>query len=422
MPKVQSRYGAWAVFAAPLALLAASLTACGGGGAPAVGSAAAGATTGAAVTPVKGFAQGDKTFSIGSVHAAVIRSDGNLYTFGSNLNGQLGTGNTISSIVPTLVNSVPTWSLISTGAQFTVGVRSAGTLWTWGYNTNGQLGQNAAANATVVSPTQITITPSPIAISAGDTHAAMVLSDNSLWAWGGNVSGQVGNGTTTDTFHPVQVGTLKVWDSVSAGAQHTLARQSSGANPDTLWAWGSNGGGQLGQFSGGNQSAPVQVNLVTSPVAVFSAGGLHSLAITTDGQLWSWGTNDNGQIGDNSSPISNSTTFLPGIRSVLTAPSLLWSRVAAGGAHSLALAIDGTLWSWGDNTYGQLGNGASSVTGNAVITQVGTDNHWIAISAGKYSSMGVKSDGSLWVWGRNDAGQLGLGNVISPVTVPTQLH
>ena len=379
--------------------------------------ASTGGSSGAAVSPVKIVNQSDKTFSAGTVHSAAIKTDGSLYTWGSNLQGQLGTGTLLSSLVSQLVPSTPTWSLVSAGSQFTIGLRSDGTFWTWGYNTNGQLGQSLLSNVTVATPTKLTLSAVPKDISAGEAHAAMVLVDGSLWTWGRNASGQLGQGTTTDLNHPVQVGALKTWDSVSAGGTHTLAKKDG-----YLWGWGDNTSNQLGLSlsvppSPSSQTTPIQINLMSDPVAVFSAGGAHSLAIGSTGALWSWGSNSDGQACDGSNPINNAAPAIAAIRD--TGP---WLRVAAGGYHSLAIKADGSLWSCGSNLYGQLGNGQSSATGNAVLTRVGTDNTWVAIAAGKYHSMALKADGSLWVWGRNDNGQLGLGNSVSPITSMLQLH
>ena len=421
----------YAALALPLSLLCA----CGGGGGGTTGSATGSSVSTpsvSAVTPVQGFAASDKIFAVGDVHALVIKAasvassaasaatttstvaatpGGSLYSWGSNLSGQLGTGNLTASSTPQLLASSPAWNLVSAGALFSLGLRSDGSLWTWGSNQDYQLGQSLLSNTIKSTPTKITITPSPKDISAGTAHAAVVLTNGTLWSWGLNDHGQLGINTTSDATKPTQVGVATNWESVSAGGAHTLAKQQV---TNYLYAWGANANGQLGQGSTTDIGVPTQVNLFNSPagtVAVFSAGGAHSMAIGTDGTLWVWGANGSGQVGD-----SSTLTDYPFPYQVGTNTN--WARVAAGGLHSLALTTDGRLFSWGSNQYGQLGNGTT--TDSNVPTQVGTASNWVAIAAGTSASMGVQSDGSLWVWGRNDSGQLGLGNTTSPVSTPTQ--
>ena len=397
-----------------------ALSACGGGGSGggvggASGAAAPASAAGAAlaVSPILAFSVSDKTFAVGTVHGLAIKSDGSLHSWGSNINGERGNSNQTSSLTPVLIPSTPTWSLISAGGSHTLGQRSDGTLWSWGNNTDGQVGLNDQSRATITTPTAVKTTPLAKDISAGGAHSVVVLTDGSLWSWGRNFNGQLGQGTNSDVFKPTQVGTLKTWDSVSAGGAHTLAKQS-GTN--YLYAWGANANGQLGQLGTVDSSIPVWINLLApQTAAVFSAGGTHSLAITTDGNLWSWGGNASGQLGDGLMTYQDSTV------PILVSSTGNWWRVAAGGYHSLAVRLDGTLWSWGDNTYGQLGNGSLNLPVNSTVTQIGTASNWVAVAAGEYASMAVQANGSLWVWGRNDLGQLGLGNNTSPIPTPTQL-
>jgi len=393
---------------AALALLVL-LSACGGGGGGGAASGAGAAASTSAVSPVLGFSGSDKTFAAGDVHGLAIRYTASLYSWGSNLDGQLGTGTETSSLIPVQVPSTVNWSLVSAGGLFTMALRSDGTLWTWGSNQDGQLGLGLLSNTILPTPTKVTLPFAPRDISAGGSHAMAVLTNGALWAWGDNDSGQLGIGTNSDQNSPVEVGLAKNWDSVSAGGSHTLAKQ---AVTNYLYSWGANANGQLGQrdLRGGREIGGRELPALT--VSVFSAGGAHSMAIDTSGNLWAWGANGSGQVGD-----STSTTDYTWPYEVSANGS--WARVAAGGLHSLALTTGGALYSWGDNTYGQLGNGTT--TNSNVPTQVGTDTHWVAITAGQYTSMAVKSDGSLWIWGRNDSGQSGNGTTTSPITTPTQL-
>ena len=220
-----------------------------------------------------------------------------------------------------------------------------------------------------------------------------------LWAWGENAVGQLGLGDTIDRSTPVQVGTDTNWKAVSAGGgYYTLALKTDG----TLWAWGENAVGQLGLGDTIDRSTPVQVGTDTNWKAV-SAGGDHTLALKTDGTLWVWGWNSSGQLGlgditDRYSPVQ-------------VGADTDWKTVAAGRFHTIALKTDGTLWAWGSNGAGQLGLGdAGRDTDRHTPVQVGTDTDWKTVAAGTFHTIALKTDGTLWVWGDNESGQLGLGD------------
>nr|QMP83643.1 MAG: hypothetical protein [Caudoviricetes sp.] len=224
----------------------------------------------------------------------------------------------------------------------------------------------------------------------------------SLWSWGFNGNGQLGLGDITHRSSPVQVGSLTNWSQVSG----SLAIKTDG----TLWSWGSNFGGELGLGDRTHRSSPVQVGLLTN-WSLVAGGQSHSLAIKTDGTLWSWGGNNYGELGlgditNRSSPVQ--------IGSLTN-----WSQVSGGLWHSLAIKTDGTLWSWGRNTWGQLGLG--NLTHRSSPVQVGFLTNWSLVASGGYQqSFAIKTDGTLWSWGRNEVGQLGLGDTThrsSPVQV-----
>jgi C1A family cysteine protease len=187
-----------------------------------------------------------------------------------------------------------------------------------------------------------------LTIAAGYRHTLAIKSDGSLWAWGSNDFGQLGDGTNTDRNAPVQVGTAKDWAAVSAGETHTVALKADGS----LWAWGSNDhGGQLGDGTDTNRNIPVRVGNAADWAAV-SAGWGHTVALKTDGSLWAWGLNSSGQLGDDTDTNRN----VP----VRVGNAADWTAVLAGGYHNLALKADGSLWAWGYNGYGQLGDGTNT--------------------------------------------------------------
>src|SRR3989344_6242212 len=243
-------------------------------------------------------------------------------------------------------------------------------------------------------------------ISARYKHTIAIKSDGTLWAWGYNLYGQLGDGTTSQRNSPVQIGTDNNRVSISAGGYHTIAIKSDG----TLWAWGSNDSGQLGDGTYNNKTTPTQITTVAANWVSISTGGLHTLAIKSDGTLWAWGYNSGGQLGDGTATQRNSP--------VQIGTGNNWTSIAAGYYHTIAIKSDGTLWAWGYNGYGQLGDG--TMVNKSSPAQIGTDNNWASIEAGGYHTLAIKSDGTLWAWGDNGYGQLGDGtntDRFSPVQV-----
>ena len=234
-------------------------------------------------------------------------------------------------------------------------------------------------------------------LAAGNSHTLMVKGDGTLWAWGRNNEGQLGDGTTTTRFSPVQV--MTGVQAVAAGEYHTVILKADG----TVWTVGRNGDGQLGDGATSNRSAPYQVPGLSGMIAV-GAGHYHSLAVRgSDGVVFAWGRNNQGQLGDNSTTQRTSPVQVSGLSSVMA--------VAGGNAHSLALKADRTVWGWGNNGGGQLGDGTLNqrntpvaATGLGGVRQIG---------AGDQQSSALRTDGMrsgrLWVWGFTNNGQLGLG-------------
>lgn len=346
----------------------------------------------------------------GGQHAIAQKADGSLVAWGFNLQGQLGdnTGQFSPVSVPVLQTATgTTWTSFAAGDLFSLGITTKGALWGWGFNQNGQLGDGTTAAQK--SPKQVGSVTTWTAISAGKAHAAGLLKDGTVWAWGRNVDGQLGDGTLIDKSVPTQIGILKTWLDISAGESHTIARQTD----KTVWVWGSNAKGQLGNgtTSATATSAPIALPGTASWVSI-AAGGQHSLAVRADGALFAWGANDFGQVGSGSSFSEVSAPAQVLVEPDATAKiNFKWDKVAGGAFHTLAIMTDGSLWAWGLNADGQLGN---DTTDDAKVPQrIGPDNDWVAIAAGQYFSFGLKSDGTLWAWGRNSSGELGIGSTTS---------
>ena len=300
------------------------------------------------------------------------------------------------------VNGVDLKSKYMATAMF----KTAGSMYACGYNLYGQLGISNTTNRS--SPTQVGSISSWSQISCGYYHSVSIQTNGTLWTWGNNSYGQLGTNNLTHRSSPVQVGTLSNWAQVSA-SNHTLAIKSDG----TLWGWGYNSTGQLG-FGGGGVSSPVQVGGLTNWKQA-SAGPDFSMFIKNDGTLWATGANGAGQLGLNDQNSRNSPVQVG---------SLLnnWKQISAGNSHNLAIKTDGTLWSWGNFGYGQLGTGSGSTSSTPV--QIGTLSNWSQLStgAGRTHSLAVKTDGTLWAWGNNSYGQLGTNDLThrsSPVQVGT---
>jgi len=329
----------------------------------------------------------------GLTHTLALKTDGTLWAWGDNGEGQLGFGNNDNQNTPQQVGTDNNWKSISAGYYYTLALKTDGTLWAWGDNIDGQLG--LGNNDSKNTPQQVGTDNNWESIAAGSTHTLALKTDGTLWAWGENVDGQLGLGNNDITNTPQQVGTDNNWESIAPGGFHTLALKTDG----TLWAWGDNRKGQLGLGNNDNQNTPQQVGTDNNWESI-AAGYFHTLALKTDGTLWAWGDNIYGQLGLGNNDNQNTP------QQVGTDNN--WKSIAAGYFHTLALKIDGTLWAWGRNEDGQLGLGNNDSKNTP--QQVGTDNNWESTAPGGFHTLALKTDGTLWAWGENDYGQLGLGN------------
>ncbi|WP_083996798.1 T9SS type A sorting domain-containing protein [Chryseobacterium sp. BLS98] len=299
------------------------------------------------------------------------------------------------------------WDVISTGSSYSVGIKTDGTLWTWGNDNYSQLGDGGAIarNAAV----QIGTASNWKTVSAGSSHVLAIKNDGTLWAWGDNSSSKLGDYTNANRIVPTQIGTVTTWKDVSAGSNHSLALRTDG----TLWAWGNNDYGQLGDGSDILRPIPWKVGTATNWVKI-AAGSDHSVGIKADGTLWTWGNNTSGQLGNGTNV---QTIYDVSPKQVGTATN--WLKISAGSYYTLAVKSNGTLWGWGSNQSGQLGNGTLSNSNSPV--QIGTATNWNIVSAGASHALGIKTNGTLWSWGYNAYGQLGSGTSGNTVNTPTQV-
>ena len=349
----------------------------------------------------------------GNYHTLAVKSDGTVWAWGNNGYGQLGDGTTTGRPTPVQVIQLSNVIAVAAGQDyFSLALKSDGTVWAWGYNGYGQLGDGTTTNRT--SPVQVASLSGVSQIAAGRDHSMARKSDGTVWAWGYGGYGQLGNGSTASQSSITRAGSLASAISIAAGDYHSLAVQSDGS----VWAWGYNGDGELGDGTTTGENAPLQIGANVTGFSGFSAvaaGGRFSLALQANGATWAWGYNTDGQLGDG----DTTQTFKPGLQNTCPSPlppndglgaSAFTSRLSGSVANKFTLFAksDGTVWGSGDNTYGQLGDGtqinrASPVQSVNITGATG-------VSAGQYHSLAVTSDGSIWSWGYNNYGELGNGS------------
>jgi alpha-tubulin suppressor-like RCC1 family protein len=291
---------------------------------------------------------------------------------------------------------------ISAGGH-TCTVQDNSTVWCWGRNDDGQLGDgtNDESNTPVLVSGLTDVTK----ISAALSHTCAVensVLDGTVWCWGYNENGRLGDGTWDSKNTPVQVSGLTDVIEVSAQGRHTCALKSDG----TAWCWGYNGHGQLGDGNWDTSAhTPVQVANLTD-IVVISAGANHTCALKSDGTAWCWGFNEDGRLGDGTYDSKNTPVQVSGLTDVI--------GISAGSNYTCVLKSDGTAWCWGSNEDGQLGDGTYDSKNTPV--QVSGLSDAIGISAGSRHTCVLKSDGTAWCWGLNEDGRLGDGTYDSQNT------
>ena len=352
-----------------------------------------------------------KSVSAGMYHTIAIGTDGSLWAWGNNRDGQLGNGEeggawenlSANSNKPVRIGTDSDWAFTAAGSEHTIAVKTDGSLWGWGRNDRGQLGDGTLVNRS--TPVRIDADLDWASVSAGDNFTVAIKTDGSLWSWGNNTFGQLGNGTkgsNRGSNIPVRIGTDSNWVSVDAGLWHTVAIRTDGS----LWIWG-----DTNNITDGGRGAmsvtithPTQVGTETGWVLA-AAGDDHNVALKADGSLWSWGRNSLGALGHDTGRGSNDLIQIGTDKD--------WAYVTAHSYNTMAIKKDGTLWICGALGYydiqaGELVTSPLVEYGNSPAL-VWEDIKWASVSSSLWYALAVSTDGSLWAWGINDFGQLGNG-------------
>ena len=337
-----------------------------------------------------------QTFSL----TVTINIAAGLYAWGRNDFGQLGLNDRVYRSSPAQVGVATNWSQISVSRLGGAAIKTNGTLWTWGFNFYGNLGTSNTVYRS--SPVQVGVATNWSLVSMGMYGALAIKTNGTLWTWGGNLRGQLGlNETGNYRSSPTQVGVSTNWSRAIMSPDNGNAMVIAVKTDSTLWTWGYNGTGNLGTNNiGSYKSSPVQVGSGTdwNQIAV---DRFNAAATKTNGTLWMWSNNSQGQLGLNDR-VSRSSPTQVGV-------ATNWSKISIGeDTHIIAIKTDGTLWAWGRGTGGGLG--LNDTVFRSSPTQVGTDTNWNLVSIGNYNTAAIKTNGTLWVWGSSQSGQSGLNS------------
>lgn len=328
-----------------------------------------------------------------------------LWVWGSNYCGVLGTGNfTFTSSPVQTISTGTNWRSATSGTNHRIGIKTDGTLWSWGFQNRGSLGNDVSTTTYMLSPVQTIVGGNTWASASAETaKTAAIKTDGTLWLWGYGNGGALGNNSIVNISAPIQtISQGTNWKKVSIG-RHTAAIKTDG----TLWVWGCNSGAALGiGVSITSKSTPVQTISGGTNWKSVSIGSFHTTAIKTDGTLWTWGVNSFGVLGTNSTV---AIAYSPGqtVSNVNT-----WKQVNSGDRHIAAIKTDGTLWLWGRACWGSLGNNCVLNTSSPVQTVSGGTN-WFSVSARGFNTAAIKTDGTLWIWGNSANGTHGDNTTIN---------
>ena len=379
---------------------------------------------------------GIKAISSQNHHVLALKSDGTVWAWGDNSKGQIGTGSTTTAQYSTPVqvrytngtSYMSDITAIAAGSDHSLALEDTGKVLAWGAGNEGQLGNNNSWGS-IYTPVYVRNGPpgtylnGVTAIAAGYNHSLAVRATGSVYAWGGNGAGQLGNNETSNRSMPVQVlggasGSTYLWNvtAVAAGKYCSVALTAGGA----VYSWGYNNDGQLGDGTNNDRKTPVRVLSGTgglmSGVTAISTSEFTGMALKSDGTVWAWGLNAYNKTAATYPGSTSTELHIPALTQYNRGTNI--TAIAAGHYHTLALRADGTVWACGKNFNGQLGDGTTVDKRTPVMVSGLTDV--VAIAAGYYHSLAIKSNGEVWAWGRNYEGQLGDGSGTVYKTTPVR--
>ncbi|MGQ7885881.1 RCC1 domain-containing protein [Paenibacillus sp. WC2504] len=352
--------------------------------------------------------RGGKGFTV------VLKKDGTVWTWGNNLRGKLG-GGLSNRNQATPISGLSGITAIAVGSAHSLALKSDGTVWSWGENTFGQLGDGSTIDRS--APVQVANLTHVTAISAGNFHSVAIKDDGTAWSWGDNTYGQLGDGTNTTQNKPVQViGNIASVKAIASGAYHTLALDQDGV----VWAWGDNFFGELGYgFDQNRLSTPIMATSANWHITQIAAGFDYSLALKDDGTVLTWGLIDSdpstmySAITTNTQDAHKFPVLITGLDHV--------TQIMAGSSHAVALKDDGSVYTWGNNTSGQLGVGTGfdgKTWSQSFPNHVNDLPETASLGVGSNDTFAIDKEGKLWAWGNNSYSQLGdntLNNQVAPV-------
>lgn len=349
----------------------------------------------------------------GLSHSIILKDDGTVWSLGNNNRGQLGLGQALNQNEPVMISGLTDIISITAGNEHSLAFKKDGTLWAWGNNNEFQLIDNTESNPDTGE--RICNTPFDVKthlgvrlIRAGFGRTLFVKNDGALWLYALRSISSSGS----SVYFPWEIKGIENIKAAEVGGTHIVTLKEDG----TVWSWGDNLWGQMGDGSQQHHNVydyslykPLQASYLTGITAI-AAGSTHSVALKDDGMVWTWGGNFHGQLGDGTDTYKLWPQKVEGLENIIA--------IEAGNGHTVALKADGTVWVWGKNDFGQLGNGSTFRSRIPIQVEGITDVK--AISAGIESTMVLKADGTVWAWGKNDFGQLGDGtneNKLIPVQV-----
>jgi alpha-tubulin suppressor-like RCC1 family protein len=341
-------------------------------------------------------------------HVLSIKEDNSNWSWGNNLYGQIGDNSTTHRSTPVNIGTNKTFCFIAS-AQHSLSIDNYGQVWAWGYNDYGEIGDNSTTSRS--APVSIQGDKKTFClIDAGQYHSLGIDDNNQVWSWGNNEYGQLGNDSESNERTPVSIhGDIKRFVYICAGDSHSMGIDNGGNS----WSWGFNIYGQLGDNTTESRRTPVLIHFPDKRFEKLYGGYNSSLGLDTYGQVWGWGWNEYGQIGNNSTTIEDTPVSIHGSKKT-------FCNITAGVGHSLGIDIYGFIWSWGRNTYGQLGD--DSTTSRLTPVSIhGSKKTFCIISAGISHSLGVDNYGVIWSWGLNTSGQLGDNTIVSKNT-PVRIY